>query len=107
MSQEKPRKNRTGSNRTELNTEKPARNAQAAGQPIKKRKATAHAKALNPDDQLLSLGRSSRSMAQRPAMSDSERNERVSVAAYFRAEKRGFAPGGELDDWFSAETEIK
>ena len=27
----------------------------------------------------------------------------VSEAAYYRAEKRGFEPGGELDDWFAAE----
>jgi hypothetical protein len=29
----------------------------------------------------------------------------IAVAAYFRAEKRGFAPGGELEDWLAAETE--
>jgi len=31
----------------------------------------------------------------------------VAVAAYYRAEKRGFAPGGELQDWIEAEAEIK
>ena len=31
--------------------------------------------------------------------------EMIAVAAYFRAEKRGFAPGNELDDWLQAETE--
>jgi hypothetical protein len=31
----------------------------------------------------------------------------VAEAAYYRAEKRGFAPGGELQDWIEAETEIK
>ena len=30
----------------------------------------------------------------------------VARAAYFRAEKRGFAPGGELQDWVEAETEV-
>ena len=30
----------------------------------------------------------------------------VAVAAYFRAEKRGFAPGNELGDWYEAESEI-
>ena len=29
----------------------------------------------------------------------------IAVAAYFRAEKRGFAPGGELGDWLAAEAE--
>ena len=37
---------------------------------------------------------------------DSSRlEEMIAVAAYFRAEQRGFAPGDELDDWFQAEAE--
>jgi len=30
----------------------------------------------------------------------------IAEAAYFRAERRGFAPGHELEDWLAAETEI-
>jgi hypothetical protein len=30
----------------------------------------------------------------------------ISVNAYYRAEKRGFEPGYELDDWYKAESEI-
>ena len=30
----------------------------------------------------------------------------IAEAAYFRAEKRGFAPGAELEDWLAAEAEI-
>lgn len=30
----------------------------------------------------------------------------VAEAAYYRAEKRGFAPGNELEDWLEAEKEI-
>lgn len=30
----------------------------------------------------------------------------VALAAYFLAEKRGFEPGHELDDWLAAEAEI-
>jgi hypothetical protein len=30
----------------------------------------------------------------------------VARAAYFRAEKRGFTPGGELQDWVEAETDV-
>ena len=41
----------------------------------------------------------------RPAQSAS-REERIARAAYHRAEQRGFAPGGELGDWLSAEREI-
>jgi hypothetical protein len=41
-----------------------------------------------------------------PALSAQERERRVAQAAYFRAEKRGFAPGGELQDWVEAEAEV-
>jgi hypothetical protein len=35
-----------------------------------------------------------------------ERCEMISVAAYYRAERRGFAPGGADRDWLEAEIEI-
>ena len=41
-----------------------------------------------------------------PAVSAQEREMLVARAAYFRAEKRGFAPGGELQDWVEAEAEV-
>ena len=31
----------------------------------------------------------------------------IAEAAYFRAERRGFAPGHELEDWLAAEAEIE
>lgn len=31
----------------------------------------------------------------------------IAAAAYYRAEKRGFVPGGELQDWLEAEAEIE
>lgn len=34
------------------------------------------------------------------------RHARIALAAYLRAEARGFAPGGELDDWLQAEREV-
>lgn len=34
------------------------------------------------------------------------RRARIAEAAYYRAEKRGFAPGGEDQDWLEAEAEI-
>jgi hypothetical protein len=40
-----------------------------------------------------------------PSYSDS-REARIAEAAYWRAERRGFAPGGELEDWLEAEKEI-
>lgn len=30
----------------------------------------------------------------------------IAEAAYFRAEKRGFAPGNETEDWLAAESEV-
>jgi hypothetical protein len=30
----------------------------------------------------------------------------IAKAAYFRAEKRGFAPGHETEDWLAAESEV-
>jgi len=30
----------------------------------------------------------------------------IAEAAFFRAEKRGFVPGHEVDDWLAAETEV-
>jgi len=38
--------------------------------------------------------------------SAAERREMISVAAYYRAERRGFAPGGAEQDWLEAEAEI-
>ncbi|MGH8227389.1 MAG: DUF2934 domain-containing protein [Steroidobacteraceae bacterium] len=34
------------------------------------------------------------------------REDLIREAAYFRAERREFAPGGELEDWLEAEYEI-
>jgi hypothetical protein len=37
---------------------------------------------------------------------EAARLERISRAAYRRAQQRNFAPGRELDDWLAAEREI-
>lgn len=34
------------------------------------------------------------------------RRAMIAQAAYLRAERRGFAPGGEVEDWVAAETEV-
>ena len=39
-------------------------------------------------------------------LTSNERRALIALAAYFRAEKRGFAPGSELQDWLEAEREI-
>lgn len=40
-----------------------------------------------------------------PSLSDS-REARIAERAYWRAERRGFTPGHELEDWLHAEREI-
>ena len=34
------------------------------------------------------------------------REQMIAEAAYFRATQRGFASGGELDDWLAAEADV-
>ena len=54
--------------------------------------------------------RARRAAPVRPRDNDSlnpeERLRYIAEAAYYRAERRGFAPGGELDDWLEAEAEV-
>ena len=35
-----------------------------------------------------------------------DRESMVRMAAFFRAERRGFAPGYEIEDWLAAEAEV-
>lgn len=44
--------------------------------------------------------------AMKSAPSESELRKMISEAAYYRAEKRGFAPGLETEDWREAEAEV-
>jgi hypothetical protein len=39
-------------------------------------------------------------------VSDEERRDMIARAAYFRAEKRQFAPGHEVEDWVAAEADV-
>ena len=39
--------------------------------------------------------------------SEEERDRLIAIAAYYRAERRGFAPGRELEDWLAAEAEVE
>lgn len=34
------------------------------------------------------------------------RHEQIELAAYFRAQRRGFGPGRELEDWLAGEAEV-
>ncbi len=40
------------------------------------------------------------------SVADASRQRMIAEAAYYRAEKRGFAPGREVEDWLEAEAEI-
>ena len=78
-----PTQSRTGSSRTKK-TAPPA-----AGQPAKGPQVTA-----------ANLERH-----EIPSFSES-REARIAEAAYWRAERRGFAAGQELEDWLAAEKEV-
>jgi hypothetical protein len=51
-------------------------------------------------------------MAEKPDRKDGretgagDRRERIAVAAYYNAERRGFGSSGEVDDWLEAERQI-
>ena len=40
-------------------------------------------------------------------MAPQERRAMIAQAAYFRAERRGFEPGHETEDWLAAEQEVE
>lgn len=42
----------------------------------------------------------------RITVSEDARRAMIAQAAYLRAERRGFAPGGEVEDWLAAEAEV-
>jgi len=52
------------------------------------------------------VGSESGSKATAPGEGAARREGMIREAAYFRAERRAFAPGYELEDWFAAEREI-
>jgi len=51
--------------------------------------------------------RKPRKAAQRiPSVSEDERRGMIAYSAYLRGERRGFAAGGEAQDWLLAEQEV-
>jgi Protein of unknown function (DUF2934) len=46
------------------------------------------------------------SVGERSDARSEERHRRIAEAAYYRAERRGFTPGDEEEDWIAAEREI-
>ncbi len=45
-------------------------------------------------------------LAANPQVSEETRRAMIAESAYLRAERRGFAPGGEMQDWCEAEKEV-
>jgi hypothetical protein len=41
-----------------------------------------------------------------PRVTAEERQQWIATAAYFKAQRRGFAPGQEAADWIEAEAEV-
>jgi len=80
-------------------TRRPARKARtvAAPKPAAKAAVTGKTSARNP------TARVRTAVAKPPA---AEREELIRTAAYYRAERRGFAPGYEWEDWLAAEAEV-
>jgi hypothetical protein len=53
-----------------------------------------------------SKARAKRAAVEPPTVSSDRRRGMIAEAAYLRAERRGFAPGGEEEDWLAAEAEV-
>ena len=82
-------------------TRKPARKPRATAAP-----KPAARKAAAPRKATVRKSAGARSRVAAAAPSAAEREELVRTAAYFRAERRGFAPGYEWEDWLAAEAEV-
>ncbi len=50
---------------------------------------------------------SSKEKASESELNEQDRDFRVAVSAYYKAQARGFEPGHELEDWLAAEAEEK
>ena len=75
------------------------------GKKATKRTTTA-ASALT-DSSVMAVLESAQSMTTRPKSIDPDvRHQLVAAEAYFRAERRGFAAGHELEDWVAAEAAV-
>ena len=66
--------------------------------------APAEARARNPQPKPQRSVRAK--SAHRAPVSAEDRRAMIAEAAYLRAERRGFAPGQETEDWLAAEVEV-
>jgi hypothetical protein len=58
------------------------------------------------DDEVRPTHTNSIELIQSPEEVTQARHQAIEEAAYWRASQRGFAPGGELDDWLGAEANV-
>ncbi len=93
-----PTRPRTGSGRTKKTTPPPVAKRSSA-----KESAPPAASASGTDGTEVTASRLER--REIPSFSIS-REARIAEAAYWRAERRGFTAGQELDDWLAAEKEV-
>ena len=60
-----------------------------------------------PTESAMSRKEAARASSALTGVTGQERHQLIAEAAYYRAERRSFIPGYELEDWLSAESEIE
>jgi Protein of unknown function (DUF2934) len=75
------------------------------GKKTTRRKATATA-GLTDNAAMVDLESAASAMVASTSVDPDVRRQLVAAEAYFRAERRGFAAGNELDDWVAAEAAV-
>jgi len=84
----------------------PTTNKTAAGKPPTKKAAKSAATAQSAKAITRKKSATRVSARSRPETSAEQRHRDIEVAAYYIAQRRGFAPGREFEDWTAAEAEI-
>ncbi len=74
--------------------------------PKTKAKPKAPSTALTESAVLVILEAAEPSANRAPALPSDLRRQLIAAEAYFRAERRGFEPGHELEDWVAAESAV-
>lgn len=72
----------------------------------RKAKSTVAAATDLPDSAVITVLESTQSKMEPASIDPSVRRQLVAAEAYFRAERRGFAAGSELEDWIAAEAAV-
>jgi hypothetical protein len=75
--------------------------------PKSKNKKLSSSKGLAADKRVEARTESAAAGATGTEVTSEEKHQLVAEAAYFRAERRNFSPGCELEDWLGAEAEIE